>query len=88
MNVTFHALFREIAGVKASSESMEEGSKVGDLVQKLSERYGREFKEILGSKGEINPSVFVVHNGERIHNFDIPLKDGDDIVLAVPISGG
>ncbi len=43
IKVLFSAMFREKAGVKELSIEMEKGEQLGDLLSKLSARYGRGF---------------------------------------------
>lgn len=89
MNVIFHALFREITGVREIPQDLEDGSTLGDLVMKLSKKYGKDFNEILDpATNDISLDVMVVLNGESVRASNTPLKDNDSIMFAVPICGG
>lgn len=89
VNVCPFATLRETIGKQVVLE-MKEGSKVKDVIAELKHRYP-EFKQYTNSISEGVVAVLVLLNGRDIvhpYEFDIPLREGDEISLFPPIGGG
>jgi MoaD family protein len=78
IRVRLFAALRELAG--ASEISDLSGRTVGELADRLEQRYGERFAHVAGV------SSFVV-NGERASRATV-LADGDEMAILPPVSGG
>lgn len=77
VTVRLFAALREIADAHVTEA---EGTTVGEIADRLTERYGSRF----GSVAAV--SSFVV-NGDRAGR-DTPVADGDEVAVLPPMSGG
>lgn len=68
------------------------GDTVGDLIDHLIARYGRNAeKALLDAGGRLDPAVQALINGQTwvtYEHLDARLRDGDDVVLMVMLGGG
>jgi molybdopterin converting factor small subunit len=68
------------------------GETVADLVDCLAERYGKAAKEaLLDEEGNLDSIVQILINEEKwvVHDeLDVPLKDGDSVILMLLVVGG
>ncbi len=68
-----------------------EGSTLEELLSALSEQYPKLKKEFYDENGEVTYYMVAFVNDKPVSSLDGPntrLKDGDRVVLLVPISGG
>jgi MoaD family protein len=77
--------FSQVTGKREEKISLERGSTVEKLVEILSSKYGREFREAVTREG-FRGVLFVV-NGKRVEK-DHVLSHGDKVVISFPIGGG
>jgi molybdopterin synthase sulfur carrier subunit len=81
------ATVREAAG---TSECEIDAKDVGELLRLLSERHGGGFKRIVSRTGVEDRTVVLV-NGNNIRQMSdlaTQLKDGDEVAIFPPVSGG
>jgi molybdopterin converting factor small subunit len=68
------------------------GETVADLVNYLAERYGKAAKEaLLDEEGNLDSIIQILINEEKwvVHDeLDVPLKDGDSVILMLLVVGG
>ena len=68
------------------------GETVADLVHYLAERYGKAAKEaLLDEEGKLDNIIQILINEEKwvVHDeLDVPLKDGDSVILMLLVVGG
>jgi len=89
VTVLLHAMFKEIAGKREVTQEFNVGSTLRVVLDELARRYGKDFKEILDPKtGQIGADTLVMLNGQGVKKTDVQLKDGDVIMISVPIGGG
>ena len=89
VRILFVAMFREIAGVRETTEEITFGSTIRDVLSKLAEKYGKDFNEIINPEtGQIDLGTLVMVNGKSIRRTDLELKDNDVVMLTVPFGGG
>jgi MoaD family protein len=89
VKILFNATFREVAGKKEIIKEVNPNFTLGDLLQKLAEEYGKDFKTIIDPKsGEIGSETIVAVNGRNVRKTDIKLQDNDIVMISVPIGGG
>lgn len=84
------ALIRAIGGKRMEVDFP--GDTVADLLEHLVERYGRSAKEaLLDEEGNLDNIIQILINEERwvVHDdLDVPLKDGDSVILMLLVVGG
>lgn len=89
VKVLLHATFREIAGRREIVEEVNSNSTLGDILERLAKKYGRDFNEIVDSKtDQISSEALVTVNGKNIRKTDIKLVDKDVVMITVPVGGG
>jgi len=91
VKVRFFALLREVAGIKEVEEEVEEGATVRGLLERLSERLPRRFRELIFEGQEVSRNVIILVNRRGIRELEgleTKLKDGDEVALLPPVSGG
>jgi molybdopterin converting factor small subunit len=68
------------------------GGTVADLVEYLAERYGQSAREaLLDEDGKLDNIIQILINEEKwvVHDeLDVPLKDGDSVILMLLVVGG
>lgn len=89
VKVLLHAMFRESAGKGEISHELNSTSNLKTLLEELANKYGKEFKRILDPKtGLIETDTLVMLNGRSMRKTDVSLRDGDVVMITVPIGGG
>lgn len=76
--VLFFALYRDLTGRDEEEYVLKSGSKVGDLINLVVEKH----ESMKGAKG-----MLIAINNAFV-KFDTSLKDGDEVALLPPVSGG
>jgi MoaD family protein len=82
--------FSDIVG-KRELEIDFEGDTLKDLLNLLVERYSPLLKEFYTEKGELADSICVIINDKplsALDGMDTGLKNGDEVLLFVAVSGG
>ena len=79
INVTFYSYFRDLTGLAQSSETMPEGSTLGELHDRLKARFPK-----LAEMAKSTLIAVGVEYQDRSH----VLRDGDEVSLFPPVQGG
>ncbi|MBS7642753.1 MAG: ubiquitin-like small modifier protein 1 [Candidatus Bathyarchaeia archaeon] len=90
VKVRLFARLREIAGSREVSIEVGDGSTVEDVVEKLSERFGGEFRRYL-EENLREERLYLVLNGvgiDRSRASTTSVRDGDILAIIPPIGGG
>lgn len=88
MKASFHATIRDAAGVPWVE--LEAGT-VRELLDKLRQKFGQAFYDIIVQGGGLREDVVILKNGRNIAHFrglDTELAEGDDVAIFPPVSGG
>jgi molybdopterin synthase sulfur carrier subunit len=92
IEVRLFANLREFAKTKAAVEDIKSGTSVGDVLVKICERFGTEFRgQVLDERGQPNENIKILLNGHNIvflQGAATKLKDGDVIAIFPPVGGG
>ncbi|MCC6042775.1 MAG: MoaD/ThiS family protein [Candidatus Verstraetearchaeota archaeon] len=91
VKVKFFALLREAAGTKELEEELEEGATVRGLLERLGDKLPKRFRELVFEGREVSRNVIILVNRRGIRELDgleTKLKDGDEVALLPPVSGG
>jgi MoaD family protein len=89
VKILFRAMFKEAAGKGEIVHELGSGSTLKLVLDELARRYGKDFKQILNPKtGLVETDALVMLNGQSMRKPDVQLKDGDVIMITVPIGGG
>jgi len=83
--IKFLGYFSQITGKREEKIVLKDGSTLGDLVEFLVRKYGRNFERAISGEG-YRQALFVV-NGRRAEE-DQVLSHGDEVVISYPIGGG
>lgn len=90
VKVRLFARLREIAGSREVSIEVKPDATVADVIEKLSEMFGEEFRRYLEENLK-EERLYLVLNGaglDRARASDINVKDGDILAIIPPIGGG
>lgn len=88
ISVKMFATVREAAG---TSECMLEADDLADLVSKLSRNLGPAMSKILNQLDSDPEGLVILVNGlnvERRNRTTVKFRDGDDVAVFPPVSGG
>jgi molybdopterin synthase sulfur carrier subunit len=95
MKVTLHTILgiKDVVGQRLTEIELPEGSKVKDFLAYLRKRWGDELVARLfhPDSGEVLPYVRIMVNGQTIEflqGMETPLKEGDEVLILPPASGG
>jgi len=89
VRVLLHAMFKEVAGTREITQELNRDSTLGEVLEELTRRYGKDFRTIVDPKtGQINADTLVMLNGQSVRKIDVQLKDRDVIMISVPVGGG
>jgi len=85
VEVEFIGLLREITGQHRLALDMEDGATLKDIVNKLADKYGKDFVVRILEGNGISDDALVIINGRSIRTADassIPMRNGDSLALA------
>lgn len=92
VKVKYFALLREITGKREEDIEVAEGTCVDELLEKLSAKYGKRFRDYVYGLGEFKRlTLTFLLNGRNIElmdGFKTKLKDGDTLSILPPVAGG
>lgn len=82
-------MFKEIAGKKEIYQDIQSETTLGEVLERLARKYGKDFKEIVDKKtGQIDIDTLVMLNGKSVRATSMTLNDNDLVIITVPVSGG
>jgi len=84
--VKYMLWIRDKTGVDREEFILEDGSILKDLLEKLMEKYSGLAKYLENPMDTENPLIILV-NSRRV-GFEYVFKDGDEVLLMPPVSGG
>lgn len=90
IKLKFTAQIKDIVGTNADTISVEEGTKLQDVLSALVDKYGNDFKSILFDENSLyrHSNLIVVNQSQVNYDDNVTLTDGVEITLMSPISGG
>jgi len=92
IKVRYFTTLRELARTTEEEIEMENGTTLGDLLEKIVLKYGEAaFNYLYDKSGAIDPSIQFLVNGVSIRNLQgirTELKDGNVVAIVPPIGGG
>jgi len=92
VRVRYFGLLREITGKKEENAYLEGGIEIGDLLEKLTEKYGEKFKRhIFAGHNEVRESLVFLLNKKNLVGKNILnhlLSDEDTLSILLPVEGG
>jgi MoaD family protein len=82
-------MFREIAGRKELIQDIRSETTLGEILDTLARKYGKDFEETVDKKtGQVDINTLVMINGQNVRDTKMKLKDNDLIIITVPVGGG
>lgn len=95
MKVTLHTILglKRVIGSRLTEIELPHGSTVADFLTYLREKWGDELSTHLfdPDSGAVLPHVRIMVNGQTIQflqGTETPLKEGDEVLILPPASGG
>lgn len=95
MRVTLHTILgiKDVVGQRMTEIELPDGSTIADFLTHIKERWGDELSARLFDldTGAVLPYVRVMVNGQTIEfleGMETPLKEGDEVLILPPASGG
>jgi len=93
VRIRYYTTLRELAGAEEEEIELKGHPTFGDLVEVVSEMYGKEAYDYLHvfPGGEVDPAMKFLVNGQDVHRlrgFDTVLRDGDVVAFIPAIGGG
>lgn len=91
IRVKYFAYIRALVrDTKEEEVELGDGSKLIDLLMRLTEKYGDKFREMLfpSSNDKLSEEVIILLNGRSTDDLETPLKDGDTVSIMPFLSGG
>jgi len=95
MRVTLHTILglKDAIGQRLTEIDLPHGSTVEDFLTYLKERWGDNLSGRLfdPDSGAVLPHVRIMVNGQAIQfleGMETPLKEGDEVLILPPVSGG
>ena len=93
--ITLHTILelREVIGQRLTEIDLPDGSTVEDLLTYMREKWGDKLSTHLfdPDSGAVLPYVRIMVNGQTIQfleGMETPLKEGDEVLILPPVSGG
>ena len=95
MKVTLHTILgiKEVVGQRLTEIELPQGATVEGLLTYMRERWGKGLSTRLfhPDSGAVLPYVRIMVNGQAIEflkGMETPLKEGDEVLMLPPVSGG
>jgi len=91
VRVRYFTTLRELAEASKERIALKDGATLADLIEIIASKYGEEARNYLYKKGRIDPSIYILINGENSYTLSglrTKLKEGDIIAIIPPIGGG
>jgi molybdopterin synthase sulfur carrier subunit len=95
MKITLHTIMglKDVVGQRLTEIELPQGSTVADFLTHMQERWGEGLSAQLfdPASGAVLPYVRIMVNGQAINyleGMETPLKEGDEVLLLPPVSGG
>lgn len=90
IKLRYTAQLKDVAKVGVDAMELEEGSGIQTLLPLLIAKYDKAFGAILFDKegNYRNSNLLVVNQSQVNYEENTPLKDGDQVTIMSPISGG
>lgn len=81
--------FREIVGKREIVEEINPNSTLKHILDKLANKYGRDFKQIVDPQtGAISLEFLVSINGRITRDTNVKLNNDDILMITIPAGGG
>ena len=89
LTIEYTAQLRRSAGVAGETIELRPGETLREVALRLAERHGDDLRrQLVNQDGTLERSVLVFVGDEQVTDYNAPLKDGQTITFAAPISGG
>jgi molybdopterin synthase sulfur carrier subunit len=95
MKITLHTILglKQVIGQRLTEIDLPHGSTMEDFLAYLKDRWGDKLSARLfdPASGAVLPHVRIMVNGQTIQfleGMETPLKEGDEVLILPPVSGG
>ena len=86
----FHGILADWMGVAETEMTLPDEATLADLLYEIRKDYGSKMPLLLQNKGQaaFNQAFWAVRGSEQLNEYEIKLKDGDEIRFFLPLAGG
>ena len=89
VTVVLCADFREIVGKREIFEEINSNSTLRHVLDKLAEKHGRDFKQLVDPRtGVVSLEFLVSVNGRIVRDANVRLNNDDILMITIPAGGG
>jgi molybdopterin converting factor small subunit len=90
IKVIFHGILADWTGVAETEMHLPDGATLADLLYEIRKDYGSQMPALLQSKDQtaFNQAFWAVRGSEQLNEYEIKLKDGDELRFFLPLAGG
>jgi MoaD family protein len=89
MKLKLYSNLRDIAGSDEVNIDLSVPVTLADFLRKISDDYGERMRKFLmNDKNEIEGSILLFINGERISNLENNVSNEDELTILLPLAGG
>jgi len=86
----FHGILADWMGVAETEMTLSDEATLADLLYEIRKDYGSKMPLLLQNKDQatFNQAFWAVRGSEQLNEYEIKLKDGDEIRFFLPLAGG
>jgi len=91
VKIKYFAIFREITNKREEELDVKEGATIKELLETLSERYGKRFKDLVFNGDVVSDRLLMLVDGVNIHSLnglETKLSENATFVILPPVGGG
>lgn len=88
ITIIYFEPFLSLTQKREEEIAIAEGVTINSLANRLSRQYGEEFSKFAGNKDTYPATVFMREGESAYLRRETILKDGDRIIIAMPVGGG
>ena len=90
IKVIFHGILADWVGIAESEMHLPDEATLADLLYEIRKDYGSKMPALFQEKDQkaFNQAFWAVRGSEQLNEYEIKLKDGDEIRFFLPLAGG
>lgn len=88
ITIIYFEPFLSLTRIREEEITLKEDTAISGLVDILARKYGEEFGKFAGNKDTYPATVFMREGESAYLGRETLLKDGDRIIIAMPVGGG
>jgi molybdopterin converting factor small subunit len=86
----FHGILVDWVGIAETEMTLPDEATLGDLLYQIRKAYGSKMPALIQGKDQaaFNQAFWAVRGSEQLNEYEVKLKDGDEIRFFLPLAGG